>query len=43
MEQAIRDAKAKDPDVTWAEYCASANQHNDDRSRLDLSVFERTR
>jgi hypothetical protein len=41
MEQAIRDAKAKDPDVTWAEYCASAYQHNDDRSRLDLSVFER--
>jgi hypothetical protein len=41
LEQAIRDAKTKEPDVTWAEYCASASPHNDDRSRLDLSVFAR--
>jgi hypothetical protein len=43
MEDAVREAKTKDPDVTWAEYCASTGYHNDDRSRLDLSVFERTR
>ena len=43
MEQAIRDAKAKDPDVTWATFCAGSTYHNDDWRPLDFSVFERTR
>ena len=40
MGEAVREAKTKDPDVTWAGYCASTGYHSDDRSRLDLSVFE---
>jgi len=43
MEQAIRDAKAKDPDVTWARFCAATPEHNDDWRRLEFSVFERAR
>ncbi len=39
MKTAISDAKAKDVDVTWAQYCAGTSSHNEDRSRLDLSAF----
>ena len=42
MKNAIHDAKAKNADITWAEFCAPSI-HNDDRSPLDLSVFEHGR